>query len=385
MTVVFDSAVSQLDDLLDRVCGSLEISPTHYKEAKQHYGAVTDWLAKDESPLAEGDPQIYPQGSLRIGTTVRPRGHDEYDLDLVLELQFEREAVDNPVTLLDDTEGWLREHGVYADLVDEPLNRCVRLSFAGAFHMDILPAIPCPDDGEHCLLVPDRRAAARAGDAGWKPSNPKGYATWFLDQAVRGYDTSVKAAVEPLPSYLSNEVKSPLQRVVQLLKRWRDIRFEHAPELAPISIVLTTLAGNAFTGERSLTLATTAILDRIVTALDDVPTGDRIYVINPSNPKEDLSERWDQNVEAFREFDRSMRELRDEWHDLLGRRGVDQHSALAELLGERAVKSALVEQGKALAGARAVGGVSVERGTGALTTVTGSSVVPVPRHTFHGS
>ena len=48
------------------------------------------------------------------------------------------------------------------------------------------------------------------------------------------------AAVEDVPTY---ELKTPLQRAVQLLTRHRDVMFADNPDVAPISMILTNLAG----------------------------------------------------------------------------------------------------------------------------------------------
>jgi len=50
--------------------------------------------------------------------------------------------------------------------------------------------------------------------------------------------------VDPLPNQIM--LKNVLQRLVQLLKRHRDITFEKTHERAPISIILTTLAAKSY-------------------------------------------------------------------------------------------------------------------------------------------
>jgi hypothetical protein len=78
---------------------------------------------------------------------------------------------------------------------------------------------------------------------------------------------------------------------VQLLKRWRDLAFAEEC-LAPISVVLTTLAGMHYAGEESVSEALTTILAGIVNAiaLADLQ-GKRIVVRNPSNLLEDCPHR----------------------------------------------------------------------------------------------
>jgi hypothetical protein len=59
---------------------------------------------------------------------------------------------------------------------------------------------------------------------------------------------------KPVPSQQTVEEKEPLQLGVQLLKRWRDLAFEDQ-DLAPVSVVLTALAGRYYGGEESVSEA----------------------------------------------------------------------------------------------------------------------------------
>src|SRR2546421_3670556 len=173
--VVAISPMTQLDDLLDRIGIKLQLSPTAYDLTVVRYGAIADWLRAEGSPLAEYELEIYPQGSLRIDTTVKLRGRKEFDLDFVCEFRVDPSVFRDPIKLLDMIEARLRAHGTYKHMVERK-NRCIRIMYANEFYMDILPACPSPSIclyGEHCVVVPD----CAADDL--KPSNPKGYALWY--------------------------------------------------------------------------------------------------------------------------------------------------------------------------------------------------------------
>jgi len=68
---------------MDRVLRDLELSPTQLADAQQSYQAVTQVLAKAGTPVAPHLPFMFAQGSMRLGTTVKPIGQDEHDLDIV--------------------------------------------------------------------------------------------------------------------------------------------------------------------------------------------------------------------------------------------------------------------------------------------------------------
>ena len=76
-----------VDYVLDEIGRTLQITPTQYERAKRAYESVGDWLENPSSPLAAYRPEIYPQGSMALRTTVRPLHNEEFDLDLVCELE----------------------------------------------------------------------------------------------------------------------------------------------------------------------------------------------------------------------------------------------------------------------------------------------------------
>jgi len=94
-----------------------------------------------------------------------------------------------------------------------------------------------------------------------------------------------RAQGEKIPTW---EWKSPLQEAVQILKYHRDIMYKDAPDSKSISIILTTLAGEAYRGE-----ATTAdALERILGDMDKYVLPTRPRVPNPVNPAEDFADKW---------------------------------------------------------------------------------------------
>src|SRR5439155_13830858 len=216
--IMYTTLSQQLSDLLMRICSSLQITSTQHNAAEGHYNAIGGWLADPNSGLYRFRPQIYSQGSFRIGTTVKPRKREEYDVDLVCELKADPRLISEPVILLNLIELRLRQHGDYANRLKRK-NRCIRVIYARDFYMDILPGCPDPNGHGTCLVVPDREGSC------WKPSNPKGYAEWF--ERVAG-KRMVRAALEPVPTF-EYGLKPPLMYVVQLIKRWRDVFFEQEP------------------------------------------------------------------------------------------------------------------------------------------------------------
>ena len=185
------------------VVGLSELTPTEFRNAQEKYRAVGGWLAAPGSSLATFDPDVYPQGSMLIGTTVRPYGRSEYDLDLVCQLHWC--AHQPPLTIYDWVHGRMAANETYKAIL-EKLKRCLRLNYASSFHLDILPACPNDQIGNGSIIVPDRKLEC------WKDSNPKGFAEWFLTQcqirdSVAEADRVFKGSVEPLPSPVPSEIQ----------------------------------------------------------------------------------------------------------------------------------------------------------------------------------
>lgn len=97
--------------------------------------------------------------------------------------------------------------------------------------------------------------------------------------------TESVASIDELSTY---RWKTPLQRSVQILKRHRDIEFQDDPNSKPASVILTTLAAQAYNGEDDVPTALGSILDR----MGDYVLDKRPRVPNPVNPAEDFADRW---------------------------------------------------------------------------------------------
>jgi SMODS domain-containing protein len=372
-----DDRNAQIDDLLKRVCEELQLNPSRYEQAVDRYEAVCTWLEGEGSRVAAFSPTIYPQGSMRIGTTVKPFGREEYDLDFVCEFRFSVSKLQSPLQLLKLLEGRLREHELYRSIL-EMKNRCVRLNYANDFHMDILPACPDPSVGGSCLFVPDRKSQT------WKHSSPKGYADWFESRCELALKLLMEqrrlmGKAEPIPPQEAAEEKAILKRVVQILKRWRDVRYQREPKLAPISMVLTTMAAQVYGGERTVTGAVTSVLNSFVSLI--AQSAPRIYVLNPANPKEDLSERWN-DAPQYRAFVDGIRELHERWNRVLATSGVQNVSNQLEHIFGEPVKAAIKKQARALQELREKSSLRVA--PAGLLTAAPAIGVRVRPNTFHG-
>jgi len=231
---------TQMVDLLEKVCDFLELSPSQYALAKQRYVGLGAFLAASEEPVLR-TVSIFLQGSTALRTTVKPIGVNEHDVDLVAHVP-DLDVNVSPAALKKSLGDRLRGSGHYAPLLEE-MPRCWRLNYANEFHMDITPAIPNPACRFGGDLVPDKTLRI------WMASNPRGYKLLFerrakLAPVIRLRKRIAADSVEPYPQ--PGGFKGILRRTVQISKRHRDMTFVDDPDLAPLSVIITTLLARSY-------------------------------------------------------------------------------------------------------------------------------------------
>jgi hypothetical protein len=373
--------LAELDRILTAAAVSLDLSPSKHEDAVSKYTAVGNFLAEEDTVLAPFNPVIYAQGSLALGTAVKPLHRAEFDIDLVCLLELPNSVSQAQAKALVGQR--LREHKVYADMLEEK-NQCWRLNYASDFHMDILPARPERAIRE-AIEVPDKALK------NWKPSHPKGKIEWFEVRCVvtaNSCDSSFskshiqsRGEVENPPKY-DNGRKSPLQRAVQLLKRHRDVMFNKQPDYAPISAVITILAGHAYAGQTSI-LET---MEQLVTNLPKAIQRDqfrRAYVLNPRQNRENYADKWHDDAKHEQEFHRWRAQALRDIQNLRNATGIQRVSdALIPILGRRRTNIIMEAEAQRMNQLRQKGLTILP-----LTATLGSqstSARPVPGNTFYG-
>ncbi len=366
--------VNGLDELLFDVCEELQLTSARHDQAVERYETLGDVLEGEGSPFHGLRPKIYPQGSMALGTTVKPI-EGPHDLDFVLELSLAHDRVD-PMKLIDRLYRFLKAHGVYGPMTS-PKNRCVRVEYADEFYMDVLPACRNAAAGGSCIKVPDRAVK------GWADSNPLGYIDWFKQKSRKLLVERLLEKAAPVPAQQAVAEKKTLQLVVQLMKRRRDLYHAVDPDLAPISVVLTTLAADAYCGEPSVSKALMSVLGAIVQRIDTSRRrGEKhLQVCNPSNIAEDLTERWDSNQSAYGAFVKGIRDFHEHWTQLVAR-GGNVNAELEVLFGEP-VTRVLKTRAKRLQESRIAGKLGIT--SSGIITSAGAGAVSMRTNTFYGA
>lgn len=374
--ITFQDENVQLDDLLDRMAESLQLDQTRYELMIQHYEAIKKWIESDELFFKPFKYELYPHGSVRIRTTVKPIGKDEFDLDIALHLKTHWNQ-HTPQKIYNELRRRLSEHGTYKEKM-ELKNRCIRLNYAGDFHMDILPGIQESEWDNDKLRIPDRDLGT------WVSSNPRGYANWFMDRVNMAKTSILLKALraENLPAN-DYENKKPLQRAVQLIKRYRDIYFQKDDTYKTSSIVLTTIAGLYYNGEESIFLTVENIVNRI--RQHTMYMSGRIKVLNPVNAEEDFTDKWEAEPEYYTAFKAFAEHLYMEWQELKKKHGVIADSRILKgLFGDDLYLNAQRSQADVIEKARTSGQLGVNRSTGMIGAAGMAGSSTVKSNTFFG-
>ncbi len=307
--------------IIEEVAGSIDIPDSAHEKADARYKDLGEWFGRKEARCQAFDPHIYPQGSFRLGTVIRPVDDDgEYDLDMGCRLRFGVTKATHTHQQLKDLVGaYLEDYRVARGIKEKPQEkpRCWRLRYADTLklHLDTVPSIPETFERRQLIqeaivrngapaelatlvanltgaITDNRLRNYRIIHDAWLLSNSEGFALWFISRMklaktlMESLALRAKAAkVDELPTY---RWKSPLQRCVQLLKRHREMFFADDQDGKPASIIITTLSARAYEGEAEIADALETILSTMGGLVS--PTSPRVP--NPVNPAEDFADRW---------------------------------------------------------------------------------------------
>jgi hypothetical protein len=328
--------ITQFSDILEEFGKTLDITKDQHEQALKSYEFVATHLAAENSPLHKYNPDIIPQGSFMLGTMVKPLQKDELDVDLVCRLEGK-----NPDWTQKDLKmvvgDRLKDHGTIKNLLETPDGRrCWTLQYADSakFHMDILPAIvstnykiilekafsarQMENPDSLAIRITDKKMDSYDSSSHpeeWLKSNPFGYGIWFEQQATVGFTKAVmmRASVQPLPKF--HEKKLPLQRVVQILKRHRDMMF-NGDEDKPISISITTLAARAYRKETDILEALVNIIAQMPNEIEEKYSSEHAktikWIANPVNDEENFADKWVETPRKQENFYKWMAKVRED-------------------------------------------------------------------------
>lgn len=381
----------QFAQIFNELAKALDITKAQYDAAVTSYQFVGDWLSRPESPLAPFKPEILPQGSFLLGTMVSTiNENDDLDIDSVCKLTGKL-ASWTQYDVKQIVGNRLKDHKTILRMLDKEGRRCwtVLHREEARFHLDILPSIISEEFFvvlERSMSVTDLEnldsVAIRITDkttknyrtstnpVEWLKSNPFGYAAWFKLRASFSQRKviTLNEAIQPVPE---NEFeKLPLQRVVQILKRHRDIIF-NGDEHKPISIIITTLSARAYNGESDVLEALLNVVGSMETYIenryDSVHQRMIKWVSNPVNPVENFADKWLLEPEKEKKFYQWLYQVKKDVTYILAQRGLyNIQEVLSKQFGTRTASTVFSKIGEEAKKQRDVGAMKMAATTGML-------------------
>ena len=218
----------------------------------------------------------------------------------------------------------------------------------------------------------------------WLKSNPFGYALWFKIRSQVGETKllSLNEAIRPIPP--QQQEKLPLQIIVQLLKRHRDIMFNGADD-KPISIIITTLAAKAYKQQATVIEGLISVINTMENFIEQRmdQKGRWIkWISNPVNPAENFADKWPDEPNKQVNFYKWLSKVKADLGQLVIQRGADIQLTMADLFGKREVTKTFSNIADGALAQRQNGGLKMAAGTGIISSLGRTIIAP---HTNFGA
>ncbi len=255
------------------------ITPTddQFDDQQTRWNDLAAFLGKRLKADTNLETRTWLQGSYKFDTQIRPwMMGAEFDIDLGFYFEWEG-APDQGEYAPEGLKALIQAALIDyqsdpendATGVEDPKERCCRISFKPDFHIDV-PAYH---------LDPRRDSRALATETkGWEESDPKAIYEWFKKR----YDDAAR--------------RWQLRRLVRYLKMWAALQF--SIDERPTSILLTVLAAEALQGYAIAGVADDDLLEH--TAIVIKRRLEEGYTVpNPVNRRENLNRLDDDATLAF--------------------------------------------------------------------------------------
>jgi ribosomal 50S subunit-recycling heat shock protein len=368
--------MGNIDIELSKIADELNISDSKYEAAENSYKAVGAFLCNNMGAKV----RIFPQGSFRLGTVIKPLkgGDGDYDIDLVCVID---KKYNTPASLKNDIGNHLKQ-SKWRDLINpkEGGNRCWTLEYQNDYHLDILPAIESSNYSiSKELKITDKR------EPDFISTNPEKYYEWFIAKIEKERKRILDEAkhldskIDNIPEY---KIKSTLQKTIQILKRYRDEMFKNDEDNKPISIIITTILATLYSGESSITMLIKKFINNWSSCFK-IENG--VYILaNPVNQKENFADKWVTHIKRKNNFFAFVNKLKV---DFMTNEKILQEStkvkvsdSLKTMFGSQIIDSIISKEAESMKKARESGNAFVNN-NGQINEKEGTKI---KQHTFYG-
>jgi hypothetical protein len=356
------ASYSVLDVLLADIAVRVQLTPTDYQTAVDHYEAINDWIDREDSPLHGMVQLFYPQGGFMIGATVARHSTDaEFDIDVMAQINWPA-TIDPEAALATLHESIQGERGSrYYDKAERK-TRCSTVNYVG-MHLDVTPTVRLLGREEKTGFIFHSKPSDPSVQRQRFYANPHGFGDWFLrktpaeeafglyfERASLDYnrmllEVQARADADAVPARMPVYRKSRAVIALQLIKRWRNLAYDkrHPRLRLPPSVLLAYYTAKNANQTRTLADELIHQAESMIAALREA---ERLYrtvrEFNPSCPEDELTDRWPGDLKEQRifidelaDFVAALRRLRE------GLPLPEMQRVLEDLFGERPARSAV--------------------------------------------
>lgn len=412
--LIHDNDLNNVRDvLLADVAIRIQLPPSSYQLAIDRVAKLAAWLDRPDSALKDRVSLVYPQGSMAINATIGScLDRDEFDIDTIAQLiplpgRSPQQALDQLYLAIKGARG-----SRYHDMAHRN-TRCITVIYAD-MHVDLTPAELIPGGEPRLSVIFHHRPEEPASPGRRVIANPFGFAEWFnevtprsasfeaffeaqsmtMDRAFVAKDAAVENVPDQTPAYR----KPPSVVALQLIKRFRNVRYESRKGRRPPSVMLARLiaeSGSPSGSPFDELMFQARKLEDYFSAHQG--SGTLARVVNPCCVQDVFTDRWPISLEEQQLFLTDLVYLRSQLQHL--ERGADLEkisNVFSTLFGETISRSVITKFAERSGDTIATGQLRSERGTGridlsrarigtvAATTAAASQARGSPRHTFYG-
>lgn len=363
--------------ILNLLVEDAQLSKTAREKIQSHYEAITSYINNNFNESAN----IYIQGSVNLGTAIRPinGSQDDYDVDFVVVVP---NNISDTAEILKDKIGDVLRSNKHYKLQLEEKRRAWRVNYSQS-HVDIVPAKAETNDSKKIINVTKKTDTTYV----FIESAPQPFANWFeakehgktdlLFENVIQRSNSVKADDFP-----KNSKGTVLSKTVQLLKLHRDYMFQDdSNEVAPISMLITILAAQSYKDETNLVDALTSFFKEYISKFKKDSYGN-ITLPNPVLESENFTDKWIEHPERKVAFVNWVKQAKNDilsYEDLSPKEYLENIQKRFSNNGRNVAKS----YGNYMGEMQRAGNFSYDKGNG--FQIKSDSNTLIPKNTFYGS
>jgi hypothetical protein len=405
---------SAIEVMLADVAVRIQLSPTDYQQAVDHYHAIHEWIERDDGPLFGLVLDFYTQGGFAIGATVaRHTTDNEFDIDVMVQLAY-RTDVDPEFVLFVLDKAIRAQPGSRYYNKAERKTRCSTINYDG-MHLDVTPTVRLLGTSEKTGLIFHSKLGKPGEPKLSLRANPHGFAQWFIQQTPSeqnfgaffekrslDYDRARAPSLEyaadadavPVPDQCPAYRKSRAVIALQLIKRWRNLAYDrrHNNRRLPPSVLLAFYVASHANNTTSLADELSFQVECILTIVREADNqGKKVFARNPRCDDDILTDRWPENITDQAVFIGELTEFATKLQRLRADISLaEMQQILEDLFGEKPARSAVKDYVQRVGKDVGSSGSRFMPGKAAIpAAVAGSVAAPsntrsAPAHKFFG-